>query len=73
MKKDIFQQMADGWGSEIVARTHIGKFTGGMLSNKYCANLDSLNMGCPGRVRIGRKVGYPVESLVAWMRARASK
>jgi hypothetical protein len=72
MEKDIFDEMADKWPSMLVARTEIEKFTGGMLSSKYCANLDSLSIGCPGRVRVGRKIGYPVENLVAWMRERSS-
>jgi hypothetical protein len=70
---DVFDQMADKWPSAIVARTEISKFTGGILSSKYCANLDSLNIGCPGRVRVGpRKICYPVEEMVAWMRERSS-
>jgi hypothetical protein len=69
---DVFDQMADKWPSAVVARTEIANFTGGMLSSKYCANLDSLNIGCPGRVRVGRKVGYPVERFVEWMRERSN-
>jgi hypothetical protein len=73
MTKDIFEQMADGWGSEIVARTHIGKFTGGMIGAKTMANLDSQGMGPAEKLSIGRKTGYPVDSLIDWLRDRASK
>jgi hypothetical protein len=77
MTKDVFQQMADSWGSEIVARTQIEKFTGGMISAKYMANLDSQGEG-PDRVKIGRKCGYPIgtngtNGLIDWLRARSSK
>ena len=66
MNRDIFDEMAEKWPSAVVARTtEIEKFSGGMLSSKYCANLNSLSIGCPGWVRVGRKIGYPVESLVA--------
>ena len=72
MEKDIFQKMAKKWPSAMVARTEVGRFTGGMLSSKYMANLDSSGEG-PIRVRSGRKVGYPVDDLVAWMRERSSE
>ena len=71
---DIFDQMADKWPSALVARTEIAKFTGGMLSPKYMANLDSLGCGPAGRVRIGRKVGYKLyglSGLMTWMRERS--
>lgn len=74
MAKDVFDQMADSWGSEIVARTQIEKFTGGMISSKYMANLDSQGLGPEERVKIGRKTGYPVaSSLIPWLRERSSK
>jgi len=68
---DIFQDMADRWDSELVARTQIERFTGGLLSAKYLANLDSDGMG-PRRVKCGRKVGYPVNDLVKWLRDRST-
>ena len=72
MNRDIFDQMADKWPSAVVARTEIANFTGGMVSSKYAANLDSLDVFCKDRVRMGRKVGYPVQSLVDWMRGRSN-
>ena len=70
MTKDIFQEMAERWPSAVVARVEVERFTGGMMSAKYLANLDSLGEG-PTRIRCGRKVGYPTTDLVAWLRARA--
>jgi len=72
MEKDVFQEMAEKWPSAVVARTEMERFTGGMMSGKYCANLDSLNTGCPNRIKIGRKIGYPVDSLVGWLRERSN-
>jgi len=72
MEKDIFQEMADRWPSAVVARVEIGRFTGGLISAKSCANLDSLGQGIPGRVAVGRKVIYPVSCLIEWLRDRAS-
>ena len=70
-KQDVFQRMGDRWEAEVVARTEIGRFSGGMLSSKYLANLDSMGQG-PARIACGRKVGYPVNELVAWLRARSA-
>ena len=70
MANDIFQEMVDRWPSAIVARTEVENFTGGMVSSKYIANLDSDGRG-PVRVKLGRKVGYPVKDLVAWLRDRS--
>lgn len=70
MNKDVFDEMGKQWLSAIVARTEVERFSGGLLSSKYMANLDSLGRG-PARVVIGRKVCYPVRELVAWLRERA--
>lgn len=70
---DIFDQMAEKWPSAVVARTEISRFTGGMMSAKYQSNLDSLGQGPKGRLTVGRKVGYPVDSLVEWLRDRATE
>ena len=75
MEKDVFQEMGERWPSAVVARTEIEKFSGGMLSRKYMANLDSLKLGCE-RITCGRKVAYPLggpNGLVSWLRKRASK
>ena len=71
MEKDIFQEMVDRWPSAVVARTEMERFTGGLMSSKYIANLDSQGAG-PARVVCGRKVGYPVRELVQWLRERSN-
>lgn len=70
MGGSIFQGMADRWPSAWVARTEIGKFGGGIISEKYLANLDSAGKGPAGRVRCGRKVVYPVVQLIEWLESR---
>ena len=62
--------LAANWPSSFVARCSIGEFTGGGLSPKRMANLDSSGQGPEGAIRCGRKVLYPVENLVAWMERR---
>lgn len=65
-----FGKLARNWPSSIVSRTEISKFSGGLLTSRTMANLDSLGEG-PPRGRCGRKVFYPVDSLVVWLEARA--
>lgn len=67
----LFSELAEKWPSAFVARTEVEKFTGGMISEKYCANLDSQSRGCPGRIRCGRKVVYPVKNFIQWLEARS--
>jgi len=68
---NLLSSMADKWPSPLVARTEIPAFTGGLLSEKYCANLDAAGLGCPGRFRIGRKVVYPVSEFIKWLESRS--
>ncbi len=69
--KDL-KHLADKWPSSIVARRCVGQFSGGILSEKYLANLDSAGKG-PERLHIGRQVAYPVGALVEWMEKRAQE
>ena len=63
--------LIDKWPSAMVARDQVNNFSGGAVSAKYIANLDCKGEGPPGRIRIGRKVVYPVVELVAWLEGRA--
>lgn len=69
-KSKLFQEMAERWPSNIVARRDIRKFTGGLVTPGTMSNLDSLGQG-PERVKVGRYVGYPIDSLVRWLESRA--
>ncbi|MFZ2632167.1 MAG: hypothetical protein WA081_03675 [Desulfosalsimonadaceae bacterium] len=69
--KDVFDEMADNWPSEIIARTEIKVFTGGLISPKYIANLDSKGEGPFGRIKSGRKTGYQKRPFVKWLRERS--
>lgn len=70
---DIFDQMAERWPSPVVARPKLGIFSGGAMSPKSAANLDSLGLGCPERVVINGKVCYPTAALVSYLRARSKR
>ena len=66
-----FNSMADKWPSTFVARESVSDFSGGILNSRTMANLDSKGIGPEGRLRIGRKIAYPVGSLVVWLEKRA--
>ena len=68
MDTSIFQEMIDNWKSPIVARTEIEVFTGGLMTEKYQANLDSAGLGPKGRIRCGRKIGYSVKNTLPGLR-----
>jgi len=66
-----FQIMAENWPSPFIARQEVGKFTGGIINPKYLANLDSQGKGPKGRIKVGRKIAYPVKEFVAWLESRS--
>jgi hypothetical protein len=70
MRKADLRELKIKWPSSVVARTDIRNFTGGLMSERYIANLDSQGAGPKGRFKLGRKVGYPVDSLISWLEER---
>jgi hypothetical protein len=64
--------LADNWPSPLVARDQkqLDKFSGGILNDRSLANADCLGTGPMRRVKVGRKVAYPVESLIEWMQSK---
>jgi hypothetical protein len=63
--------LATRWPSALVARSEIGAFSGGAINARTIANLDSMEKGPENRLRIGRKVAYPVSDLIRWLEQRA--
>ena len=70
MESLTLHKLADRWPSSIVARTEIERFTGGIIKEKYLANLDCQGKGPEGRIRIGRKIAYPVDAVIAFLEQR---
>ena len=68
-----FSDLAKKWPSAWVARTKISEFTGGLVSERYLAHLDARGKGPAGKVKIGRKIAYPVEEVVKWLERRADE
>jgi hypothetical protein len=63
----LVAQLVEKWPSAVVARTEVETFTGGAITAKYLANLDSLGKGPKGRLRVGRKILYPTSSFCEWL------
>jgi hypothetical protein len=55
----------------MIARDHVGKLLGGVISPKTLANLDSLGVG-PKSMRMGRKRVYMTEDLLEWLAQRTT-
>ena len=66
-----FFELKRSWPSSLVARDQVGRFSGGVITPKYIANLDCRGCGPKERLRIGRKVAYPVDALCNWLSERA--
>jgi hypothetical protein len=65
----IFDSMIDRWPSGVFVRSEVKKFTGGLISPTTQANYDSAGDG-PPRIKMGRKVVYPVKEYVSWLKAK---
>ena len=63
---DLYE-LAESWGAPIVARSDVGKFSGGVLNPRTMANLDCLGKG-PGKIAVRGKICYATRELVDWMR-----
>lgn len=72
-KKSVdLSALADAWPSGFVARTEAKLFSGGLTCAGTLANADCRGEGPAGRVRVGKRIGYPVPALIAWLEARTT-
>ena len=67
-----WDRWAREWVAPYVPRSEIARFTEGLLSPGTMANLDCDGKGPEGAFYIGRKLVYPIENLIRWIRARSS-
>lgn len=68
-KKFQFEDLAKSWPSPIIVRDQraLDKFSGGILNAKTLANLDAKGEGPATKLKVGRKVAYPVQDLIDWI------
>ena len=64
------EDLRSKWPSTLVPRERIYEFSGGLINPRTMANLDSRGDGPEGRMRIGRKVVYPLDSVLDWIKDR---
>ena len=64
------KKFIENWKSPFVAREKLEEFSGGLLKAHTMRNLDSQGTGIKGRIKIGKKVIYPTEEIVAWLEAK---
>lgn len=68
-----FEALREKWPSTFVARDRVEDFTGGLITRGTIANLDCRGEG-PPRFSMGpRKVAYPVDSFIEWLRDRIQR
>ena len=70
--KPDFTQILNSNPSGYILRTNLSEKTGGLLHGRTMANLDSLGVGIPGKISIGRKVAYPVLSVVEYLQSKVT-
>ncbi len=68
-----FSSLAEKWPSSFVSRDKVSDFSGGIILPQTIKNLDCKGTGPAGRLRIGRKIAYPVSSLIEWLENRAQE
>ncbi len=63
--------MADKWPTTIVARSELGKFTGGILDSRTQANLDCKpDKDSIPRFRMNKKIFYEVKDVIAFLKRK---
>ena len=67
--EQIFEQISRT-SPEIITRKKLYEITGGLISVKYLANMDSEGIGIKPRLRIGGKIAYPKDATIAWLKQR---
>jgi hypothetical protein len=68
---DCISSLKNKWPSTLVSRDAVDQFSGGLISPRYLANLDCRGLGPSERIRVGRKVAYPIDALCNWLAARS--
>lgn len=65
--QNILNRIKESWGAPTVARSQVPKMTGGLVAVQTLTNADSQGVGPDKRFRMGRKIFYETDSLLAWL------
>jgi hypothetical protein len=66
----VLQNMFEKWPSTIVPLVKMREFTGGALSPKRVKSLIAEGKGPEDGFYVGKRLCFPVKSLIAWLRTR---
>ena len=71
---NVLDELAEKWPSSVVARSEIGKFTGGLLHGRSMANRECrADATSIPRFRMGKKVFYRVDDVIDFLKAEISQ
>lgn len=65
-RQKLIEDFVTAAGAPIIDRKTASKLSGGLVSIKTLANLDSLGEGCPARVKMGKRCGYECRPYAIW-------
>ena len=62
--------LAKDWKLPFVAHTKLEDFSCGMIKSRHAANLSLSGNGIPGKIKSGRQIFYPTESVISFLENR---
>ncbi len=69
-RKEVVKNIIAQAGCPIISRKEAARLSGGLISEKTLANLDCLGEGPGEKIRLGKRIGYSVESYATWFADR---
>ena len=74
-REKFVKELVNSWAAPHVARTETMRFSGGALSPRTVANIESKDPAnkVPGRFMVGRKIMYPTRAFAEWLGERLLK
>ena len=69
----MFECLKEKWKSNIVLRSQLSKFSGGILNPSTMAKLDCKGQGIGKVVKQGQKVAYEIDDVINWLEKHYEK
>lgn len=66
--ESVFRMLVEEWPNDFVFRQDIKEFSRGIMSPGYMAILDSQGKGPVGKFKIGKRVAYPADEVIKWLK-----
>ena len=71
--QNLIEEILKSCPGPVISRKEAAKLSGGLISEKYLANLDCNGEGPNERINVGRRAGYRSESFARWLAGRISQ